>query len=232
MKSTIAAKRRREGYLFILPGFLYMLIILGYPLVYNIILSFKNVNVKTFASGTSVFVGMQNYIDLFHNDTFLLVMKNTFVFTIWCLIFQFTIGFIFALFFSQKFTLSGPIRGMVLVGYMMPMSVTALLGKNMFDVSSGVINDLLMKIGLASSPVEWLLERFDCDGCGHCCQLLGRHPVQHAASDLRSYRYFPGALRECQCRRRKMGTALPLHHIAADEAGDSLCADARIYLHV
>ena len=36
---------------------------------------------------TSVFVGMQNYIDLFHNDTFLLVMKNTFVFTIWCLIF-------------------------------------------------------------------------------------------------------------------------------------------------
>ena len=157
MKSTIAAKSRREGYLFILPGFLYMLIILGYPLVYNIILSFKNVNVKTFASGTSVFVGMQNYIDLFHNDTFLLVMKNTFVFTIWCLIFQFTIGFIFALFFSQKFTLSGPIRGMVLVGYMMPMSVTALLGKNMFDVSSGVINDLLMKIGLASSPVEWLL---------------------------------------------------------------------------
>ena len=67
MKSTIAAKRRREGNLFILPGFLYMLIILGYPLVYNIILSFKNVNVKTFASGTSVFVGMQNYIDLFYD---------------------------------------------------------------------------------------------------------------------------------------------------------------------
>lgn len=150
-------KKKKRGISVILPGFLYMLIILGYPLVYNIILSFKNVNVKTFASGTSVFVGMQNYIDLFHNDTFLLVMKNTFVFTIWCLIFQFTIGFIFALFFSQKFTLSGPIRGMVLVGYMMPMSVTALLGKNMFDVSSGVINDLLMKIGLASSPVEWLL---------------------------------------------------------------------------
>ena len=46
---------------------------------------------------------------------------------------------------------------MVLVGYMMPMSVTAMLGKNMFDVSSGVINDLLMKVGLASSPIEWLL---------------------------------------------------------------------------
>ncbi|MFR3321443.1 MAG: carbohydrate ABC transporter permease [Lachnospiraceae bacterium] len=157
MKSTIAAKRRREGYLFILPGFLYMLIILGYPLVYNIILSFKNVNVKTFASGTSVFVGMQNYIDLFHNDTFLACYEEHLC--IYDLVSDFPVydRIYFCVIFSQKFTLSGPIRGMVLVGYMMPMSVTALLGKNMFDVSSGVINDLLMKIGLASSPVEWLL---------------------------------------------------------------------------
>ena len=77
-----------------------MVVILGYPLVYNVILSFKNVNVKTFASKTDVFVGLQNYIELFHNATFQLVLKNTFVFTFWCLLFQFSIGFIMALFFS------------------------------------------------------------------------------------------------------------------------------------
>ena len=153
----MATKKRREGYTFILPGFIYMLVVLGYPLVYNFVLSFRNVNVKTFKGGTDVFVGLSNYIELFHNETFLMVFKNTFVFTIGCLVVQFTIGFIFALFFSKKFTLAGPIRGMILVGYMMPMSVTALLGKNMFDVSSGVINDLFMKLGLISAPVEWLL---------------------------------------------------------------------------
>ena len=153
----MAAKKRREGYTFIIPGFIYMLVVLGYPLVYNFVLSFRNVNVKTFKGGTDVFVGLSNYIELFHNETFLMVFKNTFVFTIGCLVVQFTIGFIFALFFSKKFTLAGPIRGMILVGYMMPMSVTALLGKNMFDVSSGVINDLFMKLGLISAPVEWLL---------------------------------------------------------------------------
>ena len=157
MKMSMAAKKRREGYTFILPGFIYMLVVLGYPLVYNFVLSFRNVNVKTFKGGTDVFVGLSNYIELFHNETFLMVFKNTFVFTIGCLVVQFTIGFIFALFFSKKFTLAGPIRGMILVGYMMPMSVTALLGKNMFDVSSGVINDLFMKLGLISAPVEWLL---------------------------------------------------------------------------
>lgn len=154
---SMAAKKKVEGYTFILPGFIYMMVVLGYPLVYNVILAFKNVNVKTFKSGTSVFVGLDNFVTLFQDPTFQLVFKNTFVFTIGCLVFQFTIGLIFAMFFSKKFTLAGPIRGMILVGYMMPMSVTALLGKNMFDVSSGVINDLLIKIGLIHAPVEWLL---------------------------------------------------------------------------
>lgn len=157
MKTSIATKKKLEGYMFILPGFLYILVVLGYPLVYNVILAFKNVNVKTFKSGAAVFVGLQNFQELIQDPKFQLIFKNTLVFTFGCLLFQFTIGFLFALFFSKKFTLAGPIRGMILVGYMMPMSVTAMLGKNMFDTSSGVINDLFMKLHLISEPVGWLL---------------------------------------------------------------------------
>jgi len=153
----IATKKKLEGYLFVLPGFLYILLILGYPLIYNIVLALRNVNVKTFASHTDIFVGLQNFKMLFADPTFRKIFRNTLVFTFGCLLFQFTIGFIFALFFSQKFTLAGPIRGLVLVAYMMPMSVTALLGKNMFDVSSGVFNDLLMRLHIIRAPVEWLL---------------------------------------------------------------------------
>ena len=94
MKMSMAAKKKVEGYTFILPGFIYMMVVLGYPLVYNVILAFKNVNVKTFKSGTSVFVGLDNFVTLFQDPTFQLVFKNTFVFTIGCLVFQFTIGFI------------------------------------------------------------------------------------------------------------------------------------------
>ena len=80
MKMSMAAKKRREGYTFILPGFIYMLVVLGYPLVYNFVLSFRNVNVKTFKGGTDVFVGLSNYIELFHNETFLMVFKGLFPF--------------------------------------------------------------------------------------------------------------------------------------------------------
>ncbi len=157
MRLTMVGKKKLEGYAFVLPGFLYIAFVLGYPLVYNFILSFKDVSVKNFKSGTSVFVGFDNYIHLFQDATFLLVFKNTFVFTIACLIVQFSIGFIFALFFSKKFTLAGPIRGLILVAYMMPMSVTGLLGKNMFGVSEGVINNLLLRTGIIDKPVEWLI---------------------------------------------------------------------------
>jgi multiple sugar transport system permease protein len=150
----MAVRKKREAYCFILPAFIYIILVLGYPLVYNVVLSLKNVNVKNLTKGGSVFVGLQNYIDLFNNPTFILVLKNTFIFTIACLVFQFTIGFALALFFYQKFTLSGPVRGLLLVSYMIPMSVTGLLGKNIFS-NAGLVNNLLAKIGIVGP--EWLV---------------------------------------------------------------------------
>ena len=146
-------RRTREAYGFILPGVLYMLVVVGYPIVYNFILSFKDTSVRNLATGTSKFIGFQNYIELFHNPTFILVLKNTFVFTIGSLIFQFTIGYLLALFFYKKFTLSGPIRGLMLIPYMMPMAVTGLLGQNLF-LNSGLINNLISKVGIAGPA--WL----------------------------------------------------------------------------
>ena len=146
-------RRTKEAYGFILPGVLYMLVVVGYPIVYNFILSFKDTSVRNLATGTSKFIGFQNYIELFHNPTFILVLKNTFVFTIGSLIFQFTIGYLLALFFYKKFTLSGPIRGLMLIPYMMPMAVTGLLGQNLF-LNSGLINNLLSKVGIAGPA--WL----------------------------------------------------------------------------
>ena len=134
-----------------------MVVMIGYPLVYNIILSFKNLDVKTFKGNTSVFVGLENYKTLFHDPVFIQAIINTLQYTLFCLVIQFTIGLIFALFFNKKFPLSGPIRGLLLVAYMMPMSVTALLGRNMFGVTEGVINNLLMQFNIIKEPISWLV---------------------------------------------------------------------------
>jgi multiple sugar transport system permease protein len=150
----LQAKKNIEGYSFIVPGMVYILALLGYPLVYNFILGFRDVNVTTFKNGTDIFVGLSNYVFLFGEPVFKLVLRNTFVFTFACIAFQFTAGFLLALFFSKKFTFAGPIRGLILIAYMMPMSVTALMGKNMFG-QIGVINDLLGRLGIVSAYPDW-----------------------------------------------------------------------------
>lgn len=158
MQMTLMKKKHIEGYCFILPGMIYIAALLGYPLIYNFILGFRDVDVKTFKSGADVFIGLDNYISLFKNMTFRLVLRNSFVFTFSCIVIQFSVGFMLALFFSQKFRLAGPLRGLILIAYMMPMSVTALLGKNMFG-QIAVINDLLAKIGLIREYPLWLADR-------------------------------------------------------------------------
>ncbi len=156
-RTSFLRQKGREGFWFVLPGLIYMIGMIGYPLVYNIILSFRNLDVKTFKGNTSVFIGFENYKTLFQDSVFIQAIGNTLQYTLFCLVIQFTIGLIFALFFNKKFPLSGPIRGLLLVAYMMPMSVTALLGRNMFGVTEGVINHLLMEINLIKEPISWLV---------------------------------------------------------------------------
>ena len=225
---TMAQQKTKEAYCFIVPAFIYMILVLGYPIVYNIILSLKDVNVKNLKSGTSVFVGLQNYIDLFHDPTFLLVLRNTFIFTIACLIFQFTIGFAFAMFFNQKFKLAGPIRGLILVSYMMPMAVTGLLGKNIFS-NAGLINDLLGKIGI-SGP-EWLVNTSTALIAVIIMNCWVGIPF-NAPSCIRTYKYFTGCIRERIHGWSKLGTTFSFYNSSPDERVNSCSTDVRIYLYI
>jgi multiple sugar transport system permease protein len=155
VRLDLSAKKNIEGYAFIMPGMVYLLALLGDPLIYNFILGFRNVDVKTFRNSSAVFVGFANYITLFKDPVFRMVFRNTIIFTFACIAVQFTVGFLLALFFSKKFTFAGPIRGLILIAYMMPMSVTALMGKNMFG-QIGVINDLLFKLKIIQELPMWL----------------------------------------------------------------------------
>lgn len=125
------------GLLFILPAFLYMLVFVGYPIISNIILSLQNVTVKNLVNGTKEFVGFANYAALFSDEVFLKAVKNTLVFTVGCLVFQFVIGFALAVFFNKKFTFAKPVRGLLMMPWMIPMTITALIFKFMFATGCG-----------------------------------------------------------------------------------------------
>ncbi len=134
------------GMLFVLPAFLYMLVFVGYPIVRNIILSFQDVNAGNLVRGTKNFILFDNYLELFKDSVFTTSLWNTLRYTVLCLIFQFVIGFALALFFSQRFSFAKPVRGILLVPWMIPVTVTALMFKLLFATDIGVINFILRTI--------------------------------------------------------------------------------------
>ncbi len=144
------------GLLFILPAFCYMMFFVGYPIISNIILSTQNVTVRNLVKGTKKFIGFDNYVAIFSDDVFRKAMVNTLTFTVACLIFQFLIGFVLALLFSKNFSFAKPVRGLTMIPWMMPMTVTALMFKFMFSTDVGIINYILRSLGIIGENVEWL----------------------------------------------------------------------------
>lgn len=156
MKKKARFKYQNIGFLFVLPAFLYMLVFVGYPIVSNVILSLQNVTVKNLVKGEKNFIGFENYVQLFQDEVFIKAMINTLVFTLSCLIFQFLIGFALALFFNKHFSFAKTVRGLLMIPWMIPMTVTALMFKFMFATDVGIINYFLRTAGIISKNVEWL----------------------------------------------------------------------------
>lgn len=156
MKKKSFFRYDNVGLLFALPALLYMLIFVGYPIVSNIILSMQNVTVRNLSKGVKKFVGLDNYIKLFGDEVFVKSIGNTLLFTVACLIVQFIIGFALAVFFNKGFKFSKAVRGILMIPWMMPMTVTALIFKFMFATDVGIINFFLRNLGIISDNIEWL----------------------------------------------------------------------------
>ncbi|WP_042160255.1 carbohydrate ABC transporter permease [Paenibacillus gorillae] len=151
-------KEWRAGYLFALPALAYMLFFVGYPIIDNIRLSLLDVNVMNLVNGNQPFVGFDNYTKLFREGTLVKVLQNTLVFTVMCIALQFVVGLAFALLFQLSFRFSQRLRGLVMISWLLPATITAMMFKFMFG-SGGIINDVLLRLHLIQAPIEWLVER-------------------------------------------------------------------------
>lgn len=149
-------RKRLTFYAFVLPGAIYMTLMIILPICSNVIMSFQDVNLMNFASGDSQFVGLTMYKEIFSEDVMRVAIKNTLWFTLWCLVFQFPIGFGLALFFSKEFKGSRFLRGINVVAWMIPMVAVAGIFKYMFNSDIGIINQILMNLHIISKPIEWL----------------------------------------------------------------------------
>lgn len=146
------------GYLWILPAFLYIILMMGYPIIFNIVLSFQDVTTTTLLNPVKEFIGLKNYFDVIKDPVFHKVIENSFVFTVGCIFFQFTIGLALALLFNLNFPLAGSMRGVLLITLMVPTVVVSIIFRWLLSGDFGLINELLIQVGLLDKGIAWLAE--------------------------------------------------------------------------
>ncbi|PWH07175.1 ABC transporter permease [Brachybacterium endophyticum] len=155
-------RRGRSGdgalvrYAFIAPAVLYLLLFYGYPIVKNVVMSFQAYDFSTFFNGRAPFVGLDNYASALSNPIFLKALANTGLFTVGSIIGQFIIGLGLSLYFRRHFPLSGVLRSLLLLPWLLPMIVSAAVWRWILEQDNGVLNRVLEGTGLISEPIGWL----------------------------------------------------------------------------
>ncbi len=152
------AGRRLGPYLFLIPALVYLAATMLYPIYSNLQMSLHDVNVTTFLAGNAPFIGLGNYRALFHDPAFWKAVRLSIVFTAGSIVFQFTIGFLLALLFSQPFPGSSFLRSTILLGWLLPTIVSGSIFRWLLDGDFGVINYALKTIGLIDTSKYWLID--------------------------------------------------------------------------
>lgn len=156
----VSSRRRQRltsqlvAWAFIAPVVLYLLFFYAYPLVRNLDLSFRDYTLASFITGNADWAGLSNYIAVLQDASFAPAILNTAVFTLGSILFQFAIGLALAVFFFRRFPLSGTLRALFLVPWLLPLLVSASIWSWMLNSESGVVNAGIQALG--APQINWL----------------------------------------------------------------------------
>lgn len=141
---------RRYGFLLNLPGLLIVIFWVLFPaflLFYTSFLRYDNVN-------PVVFHGLANYKKVLNDRLFWMSLEKIAIFSIGSTALTFFGGLVLALSLSGIVRGGGLLRSLMIVPWAVPAVISGIIWKWMFSPDFGVVNDLLMKIGLIKTPLS------------------------------------------------------------------------------
>jgi multiple sugar transport system permease protein len=157
-RSQRSAATKQRGYGFVLPALLFIALMTVYPLAYNLWLAVHGTKMGNLLRGSSPFVGLDNFYALGADPAFRHALPVSLIFTAGSLFLQFTLGFALALFFSQPFPGNRTLRALLLLGWLLPIVVSANVWRWLLDGSYGLFNAILRTAGLLHQPAFWLTD--------------------------------------------------------------------------
>ncbi|MGE9696809.1 MULTISPECIES: carbohydrate ABC transporter permease [unclassified Streptomyces] len=162
-RAAKAARRKAlTPYLLLLPAVVATLVLLGWPLVKNLVLSFQNLNMRQFIQRVTEWTGFHNYQDVLGGSEFWRVTLRSVLFTGVNVVLIMALGSLIGLLLAR---LGRRMRVFLLIGlvlaWAMPVIAATTVYQWLFAERFGVVNYVLDKLGWHSmADFSWTSSQF------------------------------------------------------------------------
>lgn len=141
-------------YVLLSPAVLATLVVVFYPMVQAVITSLYN-NILWKPRGVR-FIGLDNYIAIWNDPVFWSSLGRTAIWIGVTVPSQLLLGLVTALLLNQQFKWRALARSLILIPWALPSVVIGLMWAWIYNPQVGLLNDLLLRMGLLQSAVPWL----------------------------------------------------------------------------
>jgi trehalose/maltose transport system permease protein len=161
-QTTRSGRRRiRTAWLFLAPLLLTLVLVAGWPLLRSIWFSFTDADLSL--PGQARFIGWENYLvridgawyGLLADPLWWSAVWNTLYFAVVSVAAETVLGLAIALVLNQSFRARGLVRAAVLIPWAIPTIVSAKMWGWMLHDQFGLLNDLLLRLGLIDEAIAW-----------------------------------------------------------------------------
>lgn len=144
----------RSAFLLVLPVFLVLLAVAVFPIVYSFYTSLFDINLSR--PMRQPFVGLGNYLDILQDDQFWIAVQRTTLYTVTTVTITTLLALGVALLLNEAFPGQRVLSVLLLLPWATPSIVTGLMWKWIYDPSYGLLNGILLQLGLIERYRAWL----------------------------------------------------------------------------
>ena len=152
---TLAIPRRAvrlKGYLLVLPAVIYVLALLGFPLVLGVWYSLTDTTVAR----DGRFIGLKNFVDAVRDPTFTLALRNTLIIAVVATAAKITLSVGLAFLLLGAFRGRSVLRILFVLPWTIPVALSTIAWKWMFHSQFSVVNWILVHLGVLDQGIQWL----------------------------------------------------------------------------
>ncbi|MBN3944384.1 MAG: sugar ABC transporter permease [Nostoc sp.] len=147
-------REQQTAWILLTPALLLLLFVFAYPILRAFWLSVFTKNLATELQ--PVFSGLENYVRMAGDGRFWQSLWATTVFTTASVISELLLGLGIALVLNQAFFGRGIVRTTAIIPWALPTALIGLAWSWIFNDQFGVVNDILLRLGLIKTGINWL----------------------------------------------------------------------------